>query len=308
MGRAAQRVLAGRQRPPGAQPPLDLTVVGVDVEVKGVDVAVLVVAHDHFAAKRHLAVAAVAGEVAVIPSSSLMPRLRGDVVDPGGVGLREDQHIERMAILLVGVANRVRQVAVLLDVPFDCVGRDALRLVAVGPVDHAAASGVGAQPENAVVHLGDRVGRRAAHLVKGALDALERKVGGAGVVPDFGRVGPKQPDLAVADQDREQAIGRTFSAGEVERVDLRAFQQARHPDLLAVWFVEHEVAVEVADRDRAGEIRVRNLREGVRAGVVDVAGAVGRDEQLRAIVGHRHRPGSSNGAQHRRGPGRRDLV
>ena len=59
-----------------------------------------------------------------------------------------------MTVLLVGVCNRVVDVAVGLDVPFDRMGADALAGVAVGPIDDAAPASICAQPEHAVVQLG----------------------------------------------------------------------------------------------------------------------------------------------------------
>jgi len=90
-----------------------------------------------------------------------------------------------VAVLLVRVRNSVRQVAVLLDLPFHGVGRDSHTRVAVGPIDNATATGVSAQPKQAVVHLGHRVWGNAANLVKSALDALQWEVQRACVVPDL---------------------------------------------------------------------------------------------------------------------------
>ena len=192
--------------------------------------------------------------------------------------------------------------------PLDRVRADALAGVAVGPVDDSAAAGVLAQPEHAVVHLGDRVRRRAAQFVVRALDALEREVGRARVVPDLDTVRAEHPDLAEVGQDGHHAIGRALGAGELRGVDLRAVQQARDVDALAVGRVEDEVAVKIADRHRAGKVWVTDAAEHVRAGVVDVAVRVGRDEQLRAVVGHADRPRARDCAEQRGGVGRVDFV
>ena len=101
-----------------------------------------------------------------------MPCLGGNVIHPGGVGRGKDQHVETVAVLLVRVRNRVRQVGILLNLPLDSVGADALARVAVGPVDDALAAPVTPEPEQAVVHLGNRVGGSAAQLVERAGDAL----------------------------------------------------------------------------------------------------------------------------------------
>ena len=306
--RAAQVVGARRQRAPRPQPLLRLVVVGVHVEVESVDVAVLVVAHDGLVVEVHLAVRPVPREHAVGQPRPLVPCARDRVVDPRRVGGRERQDVELVAFLLVGVGHGVRDRAVALDGKLNRMGRDALAAVAVGLIDDAPPARVGTQPEQRVVQLGDRVDRSAAQLVERALDALEREVSRASVVPDLSRARAEQPRLAVIDVDRDQLVRRTLGAGEVQRVDAGAVQQARHPDLLAVWFVEDEVAVEVADRGCAGEVRVANRRERAGAHVVDVAVRVGSNKYLRAVVCDGHRAGAIDGAKKRRVVGRVDLV
>ena len=49
-----------------------------------------------------------------------------------------------MAVLLVGVANCIGQIAILLDLPFNGMGRDALAGVAVSAVDNTPPTGVSA--------------------------------------------------------------------------------------------------------------------------------------------------------------------
>ena len=83
-----------------------------------------------------------AGEIAVVPARALMPRLRGRVVHPSGVGRRENQHVKRVAVLLVGIRQRVGNVRVLLDLPLNGVRRYALAFVAVGAVNNTAPAGV----------------------------------------------------------------------------------------------------------------------------------------------------------------------
>ena len=110
------------------------------------------------------------------------------------------------------------------------------------------------------------------------------------------------------DVDRDQLVGRAFGAGEVQRSNAGAIQQARHPDLLTVWLVEDEVAVKVTNRGRAGKVRVANGRKRPCAHVVDVAVRVGRNEDLRAVVRNGHRAGAVDGAEKRRVVRRVNLV
>ena len=279
-------VLAGRQRPPRAQPPLRLVVVGVERQIVGVELAVLVVAYDGLVAKEHLHGRPLAGKSSVVEARPLMPRLCRDIVDPRRVSGRERQHVEGVAVLLVGVGRGVSDVGVLLDLPLNGVRADAHARVAVGAVDDALAARVSAQPEQGVVELGDRERRSATDLVERALDALERERGRTGIVPDLDRVGAEKPHFGVIHNRRNQAIRVAFGAGEVQRINRRAVQKLRDPHLLAVGFDEDEVSAQIRDGQRAGEVRVGDQPERQRAVVVDVAGATARDEELDAVVGH----------------------
>ena len=151
MGRALEVVLPRRERPPGAEPFLDFPVVRKHVQIKGVQVAVVVVAHDNLARHAHLAVGTVAAKQTVGKSRPLMPRPGGHIEHPSGVGRGENQDVEGVAFLLVGISHRVRDVAVALNGKLDGVGGNALAGVAVGPVHDATAAGVRPQPEQAVV-------------------------------------------------------------------------------------------------------------------------------------------------------------
>ena len=57
---------------------------------------------------------------------SLMPRLCRYVVYPSGVGRWERQNVKRVTFLLVGIGNRIANVAVLGDGVFNRVGADPL--------------------------------------------------------------------------------------------------------------------------------------------------------------------------------------
>ena len=96
-----------------------------------------------------------AGKRTVDEGGAFMPHCSGNVEHPSGVGRWKNQHIKRMAVLLVCVGNSIGKVSVLLDLPLYSVRRHALRGVTVGAVDYALATGVSAQPEDAVVQFGD---------------------------------------------------------------------------------------------------------------------------------------------------------
>ena len=185
-----------------------------------------------------------------------MPRLCSYIVDPRRVGGRERQHVEGVAVLLVGVGRGVSDVFVLLDLPLDRVRADAHARVAVGAVDDALAARVSAQPEQGVVKFGDRERRGTTDLVERPLDALERERGRAGIVPDLNRVGAKKPHFGVIHNRRNQAVRVAFGAGEVQRINRRAVQKLRDPHLLAVGFNEDEVAGQIRDGQRAGKVWV----------------------------------------------------
>ena len=72
--------------------------------------------------------------------------------------------------------------------------------------------------------------------------------------------------------------GIAFGAGKLQRVNAGAVQQLRHPNLLAIGFVEHEIAVDVPDRYRAGEVRVCDLLKHVGARVINITLRIGGDE------------------------------
>ena len=170
--------------------------------------------------------------------------------------------------------------------------RDALRLVATGAVDHTKATRVSRQPKDAVVHLGDRVRRSAACLKKRALDGGKRVVWLASVVPDLGRVVAEDPDFFVIDNQRHHVVWRGFCACKRQRVDAGTIKQFRYPHALAVWLIEHKIAVDVAHGDSAWKVGVADLCKRRRVDVVDVAVWVGGDEDLYAVVHHADRPGA----------------
>ena len=192
--------------------------------------------------------------------------------------------------------------------PLDGVRRDALALVAVGLIDHAPATVVLAQPVNLVVHLGDAVAGRAAQLVERALNTHKREIRQPGVVPDFRRVFAKQPHLAVIHDHADDVVGVAFGADEVQRIDAGAVEEGRHPNALTVGLDEHEVAVQIVHDRRAGEIGVGDLREHARVQIVDVACRIGRNHDLRAVVGHADRTRARHRALGGRHPRGGDLV
>ena len=157
-----------------------------------------------------LAIRAVAGELAILEPSALVPGLGRCIVDPGGVGAGEGQHVEAVTVLLVGVGDGIRDVAVLLDLPLHGVRGHALARVAVGAVDDALATVVTTQPEQGVVQLGHGERGGQAQLVEGTLNARQREVRVASVIPDFSRVCAEDPNFAVVNDNTDYAVGRTL--------------------------------------------------------------------------------------------------
>ena len=246
-----------------------------------------------------MVVATVSLEVAVTESCAFVPCAGRGVEHPSRIRVRKVQHVERVTVLLVGVPHSIRQVAVLLNGKLNRVGRYAHALVAVRSIDDALAASVSAKPKDAVIHLGDGVRRNAADLVVSALDTRQREIGLAAVVPNLNAVGAKEPRFAVVDNERHQAVGRTFGRGKVKRVNGRAIKQRGDPNALTVGFVENEIAVQISNRYRAGEVRVGDLRKRVRSGVVDVSVWIRGNKNLCAVVRHRHRAGARYHAKRR---------
>ena len=211
--------------------------------------------------------------------------------------------------MLIGVRHRVGHIQIVLDAPFDCVSGYALCVISRRPVNDALAARVSTQPKHCVVQLGYGVPRSATNFVERALDRGQREIRVACVVPDFGAVRTKHPTFAVVDHYADDAVRTAFGAGKIERVNLRAVKDLRHPNALAVWLVKYEIAVQIPDRRRAGEIRVHDLRECVCAFVVNESVRVARKEYLRPVVRDGHRAGARHVAQlYGRGGQTRQLV
>ena len=261
-------------------------VVGKHIQVIRVNLAVLKVANHNLVVEERLAVGAMADVLTVGKPGALMPCACGHVKHPCLLGARERQHVKGMAILLIGKGNRIRDVAITLDSKLNRVGGDTLARIAVSPEYDALASGIRPQPEQRVVHLGDREGRRAANLVDCALDPRQRERCVACVVPNFNRLGAKQPHLAVVDKKRHQIVRHTFGAGKRQRVNLRAVKQLRRPESLRIRLLEHKIAIQKADRHRAWKVHVRDFGVRFSCRVVDKPFRVGRDKQLCAVIHH----------------------
>jgi hypothetical protein len=101
------------------------------------------------------------------------------------------------------------------------------------------------------------------------LNPRQREVGRSGVIPNLDAGVAKQEYLAVVYDQRNYVVGVAFGAGEVQRVNRSAIQQAGHPKLLRIRLVEYKVTVKVANRPRAGKIHIRNLPKHPRGSVVD---------------------------------------
>ena len=81
-------------------------------------------------------------KVTICETSALMPSLRCYVIHPCGVCARKNQNVKRMTVLLVCVSNCVRDVAVLLNLPLNSVGANALSGVAIGTINNTLTTGV----------------------------------------------------------------------------------------------------------------------------------------------------------------------
>ena len=77
------------------------------------------------------------------------------------------------------------------------MSRNALSRVSVGAVDNSLPASVSTQPEDAIVQLGNRVRGDAADFIECTLNAGQREIRLAGVVPNLGGIGAKQPQFAV---------------------------------------------------------------------------------------------------------------
>ena len=156
--------------------------------------------------------------------------------------------------------------------------RHTLADVASGLVDDALAACVLTQPVDLVIHLGDAVRGSAAQFVKRTLDTRQRKVEQPCVIPNLSRVGAKHPYFAVVNKDSYDVVRIAFRTSKLQWVNGQAVKQLRNPNFLRAGFAEREIAVDVADRASAGEVRVSNLLEHVGVGVVDVTQWVSSDE------------------------------
>ena len=101
------------------------------------------------------------------------------------------------------------------------------------------------------------------------------------------------------DHNADHTIRRTFGTGELQRVNSRAIKQARHPDKLTVGLIEYKVTINVPNSNRPWKVGVSDLTKRAGCVVVDVAGAVGSNEQLSAVVCHADRASAGYGAEQR---------
>ena len=96
-----------------------------------------------------------ASELTIGPTGTLMPQLGRCVIDPSGVGSWENQDVEDVTILLVAVGQRIRDVAVLLDLPFHSVRGHALTAITIGAIHNTATTGIRTKPKHAVIGFGN---------------------------------------------------------------------------------------------------------------------------------------------------------
>ena len=118
-------ILPRSKRSPRPEPFLGHVVIFKNIQVKRVKFAVLKIANNCLAAKKHLAVRTVTRKLAIFPTRAFVPHLGRYIVAPRFIGGRERQHIEAVPLLLVCVGNRVGNIAVLLNLSLYRMGRNA---------------------------------------------------------------------------------------------------------------------------------------------------------------------------------------
>ena len=107
------------------------------------------------------------------------------------------------------------------------------------------------------------------------------------------------------DDNTDDAVRRTFGAGKVQRIDLRAVEQAGDPKFLAIWLIKHKVAVKIADSHRAGEVRVSDLNERVGRLCIDERIWIADKHDLIAVVSDGYQTCAGDRTQQRRCAGQR---
>ena len=83
-----------------------------------------------------------ATELTFLKRCAFMPSAGRGVIHPSGVGRRENQHVERVAVLLIRIRDGVRQISVVLDGELNRMGRNAHALIALCAVYDALSTGV----------------------------------------------------------------------------------------------------------------------------------------------------------------------
>src|SRR5271167_1308212 len=84
-----------------------------------------------------------------------MPKLRSGIVDPGSsvaiIGGREKQYPEGMALILIGITDRIAALGIALPSQFRGKSRDTRRGISVQSPSYCIAFIISAQPEYAVI-------------------------------------------------------------------------------------------------------------------------------------------------------------
>ncbi len=224
MGTAVQVILPRGKCPPRSEVLLRRCIVGVGVQRVGVNVPILVVAYEGHTSEEHLTLSTVPGELTIDKPCALMPQFSRYVEHPSLIGRGERQHVERVTFLLVREGDGIGDGRIALDRVLDGVSGDALACVPHSAVDDTRTTGVQTEPEQRIVQLGYRVWGTTSKLIAGPLDARQREVSTARVIPDLNTVDAEQPQFPVVDNPGDQVVRRTFCAGEVQRVNRRSVQ------------------------------------------------------------------------------------
>ena len=207
--------------------------VGVCVVIQAVNLAVFPIAHQVFVGERDAAIGAVAvvrGRWAV-PIQPFVPLLRGQVINPGDVGVGECDDVKLVALDLVRPGAGVGHVNAHQAV-FDSVRGQAFVFVALHDADGGCAQRVAGQKHERISVTGHRKSGPAAVLRRCAGHALKRECQQTGnlaahVHPNFGGDFAQQVHLAVVNDQRHDGVRRSVLCAEPGLRGQRVIQVGR---------------------------------------------------------------------------------
>ena len=231
-----------------------------------------------------------------------MPLVRGGVIHPRFTRQGEGQDVELMPLALVAPANRARYparifvgVAVLLNRPLDRMVTDAVRGVAIHPVDDPTALVALAQPRHRAAELRQRPRRLNAHLEDRPGPLCKREGGRALVVERLAGALPEEKDFAPGDEEGYPRIGCRIPLGDLAAIPRLAVEELGDFQGGGVPIQRDKEAV-----DLPAHRHIRDFeRQRVGGQVQDVAGVPGGDKEFFAgiptrteggrepVIGHR---------------------